>query len=259
MAITSLNGMAYPKQARPLKHTLTEHLDTAQAVSIDGEIFALIVPNTNLLNGAPVSAEVYKLLEGRQYDTVFLIAPSHNGSFQRINICQVDAYNTPLGSLTVNDRLRHELCDEDDDIYLDDSGHFNGDGIDVQLPYLQTLHNAFDIVPVVMGDESPEFCRELGHALGEITYNQRALIVASADLINASEENLAAFKTFFEATDIPRLMTLFNSERVEMKGKGPLLVALIAALHRRINNARVLRMEAAQADSPGFVGAVLWS
>ena len=258
MEIPRLDRAIYPRQARPLEQQILRYLDNAQADPVDGEIFALVVPNTNLISGGHVAAGVYKLLEGCHYDTVILIAPSHNGSFDRINICKVDAYHTPLGSLAINDRMRHELCDEDDDIYLDDSGHFNGAGIDVQLPFIQTMLDTFDIVPVVMGDESPEFCRELGHAIGEITYNQRALVVASADVLAASNEDLAEFKACFEAADVSRLMMLFNSERVRMKGKGPILVAMIAALHRRIGNARVLSLEAARSDTPGYIGAVLW-
>ncbi len=258
MEIPRLDRAVYHRQARPLAQQITRYLDDAHADPVEGQIFALVVPNTNLISGGHVAAGVYKLLEGRHYDTVILIAPSQNGSFQRINICKVDAYHTPLGSLPINDKMRHELCDEDDDIYLDDSGHFNGAGIDVQLPFIQTMLDTFDIVPVVMGDESPEFCRELGHAIGEITYNQRALVVASADVVAASDEALAEFKTCFEAADVSRLMMLFNSERVKVKGKGPILVAMIAALHRRIGNARVLTLEAARPDTPGYIGAVLW-
>ena len=258
MAITRLDRAVYPKQARPLKQHVAQYLDAAQPASIQGDIFALVAPNTNLISGGRVAAEVFKSLENCAYDTVVFIAPSRHQSFPRINISKVDAYHTPLGSLAVNDKMRHELCDEDDDIYLDDSGHFNGAGIDVQLPFIQMMLDTFDIVPVVMGDESPEFCRELGHAIGEITYNQRALVVASADVVAASDEALAEFKTCFEAADVSRLMMLFNSERVKVKGKGPILVAMIAALHRRIGNARVLTLEAARPDTPGYIGAVLW-
>lgn len=258
MTLPRLDRAVYATQPRPLQHQISEYLKTAQPPPVEGEIFALIVPDSNLLSGAHVAAEVYKLLEGRRYDTVVLIAPSHTGSFQRMNICSVDAYFTPLGTLAINDRLRHELCDEDDDIFLDDGGHFHTEGIDVQLPYLQTMLGAFSIVPVVMGDESPAFCQELGHALGEISYNERTLVVASADVLAASDEHLAAFKACFEAADVARLMPLLNSERVHMTGKGPLLVAMIAALSRRADQARILHLEPAHDDTPGYVGAVLW-
>lgn len=253
-----LDRPVYATQPRPLENQIASYLKTANPAPIEGDLFAIVVPDTNLLSGGEVAAEVYKLLQDREYDTVILIASSHTGSFPRMHICSVDTYHTPLGNLMVNDRMRHELCDEDDDIYVDDSGHFHTEGVDVQLPYLHQLLSDFDIVPIVMGDESPEYCRELGHAIGEVMYNRRTLIVASTDVLNASEENLATFKSLFEAHDVSRLMALVNSEQVHLHGKGPLLVAMIAALHRHANKARILRMEQANGTHPGYLGAVLW-
>ena len=258
MAITRLDRAVYPKQARALQHQVAQHLDAAPSASISGDIFSLVVPNTNLISGGRVAAEAFKLLEGLSYDTVILIAPSQHHTFSRINICRVNTDNTPLGTLPINDTMRHELCDEDDDIYLDDSGHFTGDGIDVQLPYLQTILEDFEIVPVVMGEESPEFCRELGAAIGEISYNKRVLVVASTDVKAASAEHLDTFKTCFEAADVSGLMMLVNSERVHLTGKGPLFVAMIAAQRRRTCQARLLCLEPPRDDAPGYIGGVLW-
>ena len=258
MTVPPLDPAVYATQPELLQHQVSDYLSTAQPPSIDGEIYALIVPGSNLLSGARVAAEVYKLLEGRRYDTVVLVAPSHTSSSERMLISSVDEYVTPLGTLLVNDRMRHELCDEDDDLFIDDRGHFDAQGIDVQLPYLQTVLGGFTIVPVVMGDESPALCRELGHALGEITYNQRALVVASVDVLDASDEHLAEFKTGFESGDVERLMVLLNSERVRMAGKGPLLATMIAAQRRRAEHGRVLSLESTHTDTPAPLGAVLW-
>lgn len=249
----------YATQPRSLQQQVGDYLKAAEPVSVPGEIYALIVPDSNLLSGAQVAADVYALLQGRRYDTVVLVASSHTGPFPRIHICSVDTYHTPLGELNVNDRVRHELCDEDDDIFLDDSGHFHPRGIDVQLPYLQTLLPTFDIVPIVMGDESPELCRELGHAIAEVSYNRRTLVIACADVTRGDTEQIDAFTAYFEAGDLSRLMMLLNGERVRMTGKGPVLVALTAALYRHPRKARVVRAVSPTADAPGYVGAVLWN
>jgi len=252
-----LDHAVYEKQSRPLKQQIAGYLDAAQTTPVEGEVYALIVPNTNRLSGARAAADVFKVLEGRRYDTVILVAAARNASFPRMNICEVDAYPALLGTLAVNDRLRHELCDEDDDIYLDDDGHFEAEGIAVQLPYLQTLLGDFDIVPVVMGEESPEFCRELGNAIGEVTFNKRILVVASVDVVGSSEAHLAEFQQYFEAGDVSRLMMMLNSERVHLAGKGPFLVTMIAAAHRHIDRVRILSLEPAHDDVPGYLGAVI--
>jgi hypothetical protein len=248
----------YPTQPRPLIQQIEERLKHAAPATIDGEVLSLVVPSTNRVSGGGAAAEAYALLKGRSYDTVILVAPSHEGTFGRINICSVDSYHSPLGDVPVNDKLRHELCDEDDDIFLSDRGHFHTEGIDVQLPFLQTVLDDFDVVPIVMGEESPDFCRELGHAVGEIMYNRRTLVVAAADVVDATDTSLDQFIEHFEGQDVSRLMALLNSEQVRMEGKGPALVALIAAMHRRGEHARVLRTELPQEGQPGHVSAVVW-
>jgi hypothetical protein len=154
--------------------------------------------------------------------------------------------------------LRNELCDEDDDIFLDNRGHFHTEGVDVQLPFLQSVLGAeFDIVPIVMGDESPEFCRELGHAIGEVMFNRRVLVVASANIVEAAESGLEIFVERFEAGDIPRLMTLMNSETVRVEGKGPIIVALLAAVQNRANYFKILNLRPPQSGTSGCMAAVL--
>lgn len=255
--MSQTENAAYATQGKPLRKQIEALLKAAPKREIPGVVHAVIVPDANLMSGGATAAEVYRTLEGRRYDTIILIAPSHSGAFERITICSIDEYQTPLGSVKVHDKMRNELCDEDDDIFLDDTGHFHPDGIDVQLPFLQTVLPPFDIVPIVMGAETPELCKELGHAVGEVMYNRRTLVVACANVVEASEEALKELRTALEALDVSRLMTLFNSERVLMKGKGAVLVAVIAALHRRANHAEILRIQPPEDGSPGFVGAVI--
>lgn len=248
----------YATQPVPLRQQIQTLLDRATRTRIDGEILCAIVPDSNRIRGGEVAAEVYSCLRGRSYDTVIIVAPSHTGSFGRMSICSVDTYRTPLGDLRVNDLVRNELCDEDDDIFLDDQGHYHIEGIDVQLPYLQTVLDSFDIVPIVMGEESPEYCRELGNALGEIMYDGRTLLIATADILEATDDSLERLQEAFAERDVSTLMALLNSETVHVEGKGPVIVALIAALQRRATHAQILRKQAPQNGDPGFVGAVLY-
>ncbi len=253
------NREVYATQPLPLREQLSDLLKDTKTEPVTGEVAAIVVPDANLLEGGGVAADVYKLLEGRSYDTVVLVAPSHTGVFGRIHICSVDRYRTALGELRVNDQIRNELCDEDDDIFLDNHGHFHTEGVDVQLPFLQTILNGtFDIVPIVMGDESPDFCRELGHAVGEIMYNRRVLVVATANIIEAGESALQSFREHFEGGDVGRLMSLVNSGALRIEGRGPMLVALIAALERRVDRIRIVDLREPVDSLPGFVGAALW-
>ncbi len=248
----------YATQPRPLRNQIEQLLRATERPNVDGDIIAVIVPDDNLLKGGSIAASVYKTLDGQSFDTVIIVAPSHTGDFGRIHICSVDEYHTALGHLRVNDQIRNELCDEDDDIYLDNEGHFHTDGVDVQLPFLQTvLKGDFDVVPIVMGDESPDFCRELGHAIGEVMYSRRALVVAAADILEGASADIEKFRELLAAGDVSRLMALLNGGQVKMEGRGPVLVALIAALHRKASSIRIVDLQNPEDGRTGYIGAVL--
>ncbi len=249
----------YPTQPAPLRQQIDDLLRHAPAPSLDGDLVALIVPDTNRVEGGAAAAEAFKLVEGEAFDVVLALAPSHEGAFGRIAIATAAEYLTPLGAVPIHDGLRNELCDEDDDIFLDDHGHYHVEGVAVQLPFLQrALGGPFQVVPIVMGDESPAFCRELGTALGEVMYGRRALLVASAEVISAEAEALARFTTAFEAMETSELMHLLGSEKLKVEGSGAVIVAVLAAQQRGANRARVLQADLPEGDRPGTFAAALW-
>jgi AmmeMemoRadiSam system protein B len=250
----------YPTQPAPLQQVIDDLLAAAPRADIDGDLIALVVPDTNRLSGGAVSAEAFKLLQGEDLDTVVIVSPSHTGAFGRLSICQIDAYHTPLGEVPVNDLLRNELCDEDDDIFLDDTGHYHTEGADVQLPFLQrALRAPFDVVPIVMGEESPAYCLELGAAIGEVLYAKRSIVIGSADLVAGDDDALARFQAAVEAYNDSELMYLLGSETVNLEGSGAVITTLIAARHRGANRARVLRIARPEApDLPGALACAFW-
>ena len=252
----------YPTQPGPLRQHLDALLADADA-SADGGgpagvLVGLVVPDSNRVSGGAAAARAYALLRGAELDTVVVVSPSHHGPFGRLSICQTDAYHTPLGDVPVNDHLRNELCDEDDDIFLDDTGHYHTEGADVQLPFLQRVLDSFDAVPIVMGEESPAFCRELGRAVGEVMYAKRAVVVGSCDLLSGDAEALGRLVEAVEAFDESELMHLLGSEAVKVEGMGALITTVIAARRRGATTARVLEWAPPAGDAPGVLACAFW-
>ena len=251
----------YPTQPGPLRQTIERLLAEAPAADAapPDDLVGLIVPDSNRVSGGAASAAAYARLRGADLDTAMVISPSHHGAFGRLSICQTDAYHTPLGPVPVNDHLRNELCDEDDDIYLDDTGHYHTEGADVQLPWLQVvLGDGFDAVPIVMGDESPAYCRELGHAVGEVMYAKRAVVVGSCDLLSGGADALGRLRTAIEGFDESELMHLLGSEAVRVEGMGALITTLIASQHRGAGRAEVLALTPPTDTDPGALACALW-
>lgn len=252
-----LQSAIYATQPLPLKKQLDTLLKESSQYPVEDNILGIVVPDSNLLSGGPVAADVFKLLADKSYDTVILVSASHTGSFGRMTICNLSKYQTPLGEIAINEKFCHELCDEDDDIFIDNQGHFYNKGIDVQLPFLQTVLSDFNIVPIVMGEESPEFCKELGKAIGEIASNKKTLIVASVDVLETSEESQEKLQKLFEAKDVKELTYMLNRKEVNLQGRGPLLVTMIASLMNSGKRFQTVQLTDPTDDAPGYWGAYI--
>ena len=246
-------------QDAPLRAQIEASLRAATPEPIAGDVMALVVPGGTHPAAAEAAAAAYRLIEGEDFDTVLVVAPSHDGHFGRLTICRADDYPSALGGVPVNDALRNELCDEDDDIFLDDAGHYREEGIKAQLPFLQVaLGEGFSVVPIVMGEESTAFCRELGGAVGEVMYGRRALLVACADVLGAEGDALDRFADALTRYDVPELLHLLSSETLRVDGCGPVVVAVLAAQARGANCARLVRSIPPSGGQPGALACALW-
>ncbi|MDE2997304.1 MAG: AmmeMemoRadiSam system protein B [Bacteroidota bacterium] len=256
--MTYTSALTYATQSGPLDAQIRILLSESEASPVDFRVMSLIVPNSDHTDGAPLAAKVYRSLPEGEYTNVISIASNRGEEFKRITVCSLDRYDTPLGPVPVSDAIRNELCDEDDDIFIDDRGHFLRHGLDVNLPFLQHRLEEFSVVPLVMGTETPEFCRELGSAVGEVMANRRTLAVACVDIVEASERGLELFRDNLQTLNVPAMLTLLNQEQeIRIEGKGPLLVAMMASLHRRANEVSVCDITAPTESRPGFAGALI--
>ncbi|MBT8400813.1 MAG: AmmeMemoRadiSam system protein B [Rhodothermia bacterium] len=252
---TSAQEQKEPPHDGNMRSVVAELLREAEGAFPDAEIFAVVVPATGTSAGR-LAASLYKNLEGRSYDSVVIIAAGSEGAAGRINIWSADTYAGTNGALAIDDHLRNELCDEDDDIYVSDEGHDVADGIRAQLPFLEETVGSFRIVPVVMGEETPEFCRELGAALAEVVYSQRTLIVAAVDLEGGSDESVSLLAKYMTALDESRLFGLIRSQAVKLRGGGALMAALIAGSKRGARRIEVLDARL-PGERPGGITAVI--
>lgn len=256
--MTYTSALTYATQRQPLDNQIGSLLAESDSKPVDFRVMSVIVPGSDHFEGAPLAADVYRSLPSADIDTVLSVAANSGEAFKRITVCSLDAYQTPLGEVKVDDKIRNELCDEDDDIFLDDRGHFLHHGLDINLPFLQKALGSFNVVPLVMGAETPEFCQELGQAVGEVMANRRMLVVACVDILEATAEGMEQFQHLLTELDIPGMMSLLNREEgIKVEGKGPLLVAMMASTYRRANEVAIRGLRFPQAGTPGFAGALI--
>jgi len=245
-------GAFYPADPQELSTMIDGMLAKAAPGPVDGEILAAVSPHAGYPYSGPVAAWTYAALKGHKYARVVVIAPSHYVGFGFTSVYDGDAYTTPLGTIPVDKEFARRLAKMNSTIELSDKGHqATADApehsVEVELPWLQTVLGHFELVPIVMGDQSYESSRALGVALAKMLRNEHdTLVLASSDLSHYHTYDQAEtidHKTLhaLEAWDYLSMSRNFETRVWEACGGAPIVAAMIYAERLGANKAEVLR------------------
>ena len=170
--------MFYPGQAATLERAVTELL--AAAPTADDDAKAIIAPHAGYVYSGPTAACAYRLLEHRRERVrrVVLIGPAHRVYLQGMALPSVDAFTTPLGDVAIDTRAVQQLLNLSG-VQVSDEAHAAEHSLEVHLPFLQTVLEDFELVPIVVGVCSAS---EVEAVLEALWGGDETLIVASSDL-----------------------------------------------------------------------------
>jgi AmmeMemoRadiSam system protein B/AmmeMemoRadiSam system protein A len=244
-------GSFYPADPKELGKMLDDVLARANPPAV-GDVVALVSPHAGYPYAAPVAAYSYKLLQGRKFARVVVIAPSHYEAFGFSSVFDGDAYTTPFGQVRVDKAFARKLAGMAPSIKLSGVAHtptreHPEHSLETQLPYLQrVIGSDFLLVPIVMGDQSYDNCRALGVAIAKLAQGTNTLIVASSDLSHYHPYDDAValdHKTLhaIEEWDYLDMAQNFETQVWEACGGGPIVAAMIAAERLGATGAHVLK------------------
>jgi AmmeMemoRadiSam system protein B/AmmeMemoRadiSam system protein A len=211
---------------------------------------ALISPHAGYVFSGPVAAHAYARLRGRGIERVVIISPSHITSFRGASVYDGARYWTPLGGVEVDRRFCERLASGDPLIKSSSLGHVSaGRGehaLEVQLPFLQRVLGEFQLVPVIMGEQSLETCRALGVAVAALCKDTSTVIIASSDLshFHSYQEAKALDRQVVNAIEKGDYLTLignFSLNKWEACGGGPIVAAMIAAERLGAGHVEILK------------------
>ena len=250
-------GGFYPADPKALSAMMDDMLAHASRPAINGPILAVVAPHAGYQFSGPVAAYTYAALKGRKFSRVVVIAPSHYEAFDFTSVYEGDAYATPLGVVPVDKAFAKQLAKMSPTIRLSSQGHTptkegSEHALEVELPWLQRVLGDFELVPVVMGDQSYESSRALGVALAKLIEgkdrgnDKDTLIVASSDLSHYHPYDEAVkidHKTLnaLQAWDYFSMSRNFEARVWEACGGAPIVAAMIAAERMGANQALVLK------------------
>jgi hypothetical protein len=233
-------GKFYPSDALELRHTVDGLLQDAPTLS-DKKLIAAIVPHAGYMYSGGVAAHVFKTLQTcsppRSHTpspTVVVISPSHRERFPYISIFSGRAYRTPLGDVPIAKDFAEALSDRDENFATIWDGHGSEHALEVELPFLQVIWPEVRLVPVVMGEQSWQFCQLLGEHLASLAERFPMFLLASSDLSHYHSYDDAVeidrrFISHLKNFDPETLYEALENDVCEACGGGPVVATMIAA------------------------------
>lgn len=174
-------GMFYPAERTALQALIAELLGDGCVEDESAQCpKALIVPHAGYVYSGKIAAEAYTQLcpHRARIDRVVLLGPSHRVGFHGLAVTDATAWRTPLGDVPL-DTKGAQLAARLPQVQVFNGAHAGEHSLEVQVPFLQSVLGNFTLLPVVVGDASPQQVAEL---LEQFWYDERTLIVVSSDL-----------------------------------------------------------------------------
>jgi AmmeMemoRadiSam system protein B len=219
MAVKNLTKQQIRERIQKAKHlnTNTEH------------VRMLFVPNSIHQTNLEELCATYKTVVNQNFETIVVIE-SYTGHLQKkLAMPSNKTFETRFGEVPVNDYLRNEFCDEDDDFFIADEGFHKEMSLFTQLPILQAIFTDFDVLSLQIGDYDPAIVRELASSLDELLLHKNALIVYCCDVPAGSPEELETLRKLVVENNESGLLHYLNSNEKTVKGARAFMSGILVA------------------------------
>ncbi|MBS1228063.1 MAG: hypothetical protein H6R17_1340 [Proteobacteria bacterium] len=173
-------GMFYPESATVLAREVERMLAAASPQAKTPRPKAIIVPHAGYVYSGPVAASIYAPLIALRgtISRVVLLGPTHRVAVDGLALPASRAFATPLGMIPVDQRAVAAI-DDLPQVIVSEAAHAQEHSLEVQLPFLQAVLGDFSLLPLAVGDASPQ---AVAQVLERLWGGDETLIVVSSDL-----------------------------------------------------------------------------
>lgn len=263
-------GMFYEKNSERLSRQIDFFLKNAQKEPLPSEnILALIAPHAGYVCSGQVAAFAYSQIQGKDYEAVIIIGPSHRHGFNGCSIYPKGGYETPLGIAKIDEALARDLSKASGFKYVP-KAHQGEHSVEVQIPFIQKTLPQVKIVPILMGFQTRETMTTLAAALTNVLRGKKALVIASTDMshylpkkrANSIDSNTLSLIESFKINTLIR--KLERGENI-MCGGGPVVSTLLYAQKQKrakvetLHYADSLRCGSPESQVVGYYAATIYS
>lgn len=230
-------GTFYPARPDELRRMVHEFIDTAVSLPpLSSPPKAIIAPHAGYIYSGPIAGAAYAAIRPLtgQIQRVVLLGPAHTMPVRGLAAPDAAAFRTPLGEVPL-DRAALETILALPQVQINDAAHGREHGLEVHLPFLQTVLGAFKLVPLVVGDVRSE---EVTAVLDLLWGGPETLIVISSDLSHYHDYATAQALDLATAQAIEQLNPA-GLGRESACGRLPIQGLLLAAQQRHLTAHRL--------------------
>jgi len=193
-------GSFYPRERQDLEETLETLMSRATKPEESG-LVGVVAPHAGYMYSGPVAASAFAAVAtpDKAFERVLLLGPPHSVPVRGIAAPSASAFVTPLGEIAVDTDAIAALV-EARLISIDDRAHAPEHSLEVELPFLQRMLGRFSLIPLLVGDASPE---EVAAVIGAVM-DEHTLLVVSTDLSHYLDHASATARDRLSAAAIER-------------------------------------------------------
>lgn len=236
-----VSGQFYPSDKEELKRDIENYLNEVKVFEIKDRIIGILVPHAGYPYSGKVAAHAYKVIKDREVNTIIMIGPSHQASFQGFALYSDGLWETPLGEVAIDEEVSKKLKNKCP--YLIDlkSAHNYEHSLEVQVPFLQVIFKDFKIVPIMAHFPKYEECENLAKAISEvIKENKKIIFLISSDLYHGYSykecvETDRRTLSYIERMSPKDFYNALLEEKVSACGGFPIVIGMLVARNLKEN------------------------
>ena len=177
---TAVAGQYYPGVAHQLISVVQDFLDGAAAPDAENVPKAIIAPHAGYDYSGAIAAHAYARLApaAETITRVVLLGPCHKVAVRGLALSSAEAFRTPLGDIPL-DRQAVDKILEFPQAQIIDVAHDMEHSLEVHLPFLQRVLGDFSLVPVAVGEATPD---EVADVIEALWGGPETVFVISTDL-----------------------------------------------------------------------------
>jgi len=173
-------GSFYPENKGQLQEFIQNLFSRVRVIKNYPNARIFIIPHAGYIFSGPVAATSYQELKASnpEFKKALVLSPSHYYSMDFVAAPNFKSYLTPMGQIPVDQSMLRQIVNKGLCKY-DDHPFEQEHALEVHLPFLQVLQPKFELVPLIVGQVTPEVVEEIIECALQET---KTVVVISSDL-----------------------------------------------------------------------------